>query len=92
MPADVPIRISLPDLTETRPVASPEAPVPDHRHHTLSQFLLSGTIEPAVLFFAPVFESVPQIWASVAHSERMPDAWWNLQSTPRGPPVSIFHA
>ena len=92
MPAHVPIRISLQELMEAQPVVPQDAPEPDHRHNTLSQFLLSGTIESAMLLFAPVFESARRIWLKAVCSVRMPEVSWHVQTAPRGPPVSISFA
>jgi hypothetical protein len=91
-PAHVPIRISLQDLTNSSPVAPKDAPAPDHRHNTLSQLLVSGTIEQAILLFAPVFESATQTWLATVFSERMPATSCDIRTAPRGPPAVVSFA
>lgn len=67
--------------------AAPEEPTSQHTHHTLSQLLLSGAVEGAVVIFAPVVAPMEFTCVSSFPENVFVASDWNAQTASRGPPL-----
>lgn len=73
-------RLKRPAAATSKEDASP------HTHHSLSQLLLSGAIEGAVILFAPAPEPAEFSFISTFPQSVFIASDWNTQTSGRGPP------